>query len=268
MPPGSESATCAEVSANAPSAICKRVAEGRIPWTGPLLLVSARSVFWLTLQSLLALVLFAMHRPAPFRTAGQWWPIYANLCDAGCLLLMRYFTRREGIRLRDLLGPIKLRFGRDIFLGLGLFVFIFPFFMGGGYLAEVLLYGSPAKAPVAYLLQAHSLPIWATVYSLTVWWFIQAPTEELTYRGYVLPRLEALTGRTWIAFLIVGFWWTAQHCMFPFIADWKYLLFRFLDFLPGVAVGLLFYLRTRRLAPFIVAYWPMDIAAAVMTGIH
>ena len=111
------------------------------------------------------------------------------------------------------------------------------------------------------------MPLWATVYGVTVWWMIQAPTEELTYRGYVLPRLEALTGRTWVAFLIVGFWWTAQHCMFPFIPDWKYLMFRFLDFLPGVVVMMLFYLRTRRLAPFIVAHWPMDIAAAVMTAV-
>jgi membrane protease YdiL (CAAX protease family) len=252
---------------NSLASIKARAAAGRISWVGPLLLVCARSVLWLTLQSLLAVFLLALHRPAPFRTAGQWWPVYANLCDFACLIGMRYFTHKEGIRLRDLIGPIRLRYGRDLFLGLALFVFIFPFFIGGGYLAEVLIYGSPANAPIMYLLQAHALPLWATVYSVTVWWMIQAPTEELTYRGYVLPRLEALTGRTWVAFLIVGFWWTAQHCMFPFIPDWKYLMFRFLDFLPGVVVMMLFYLRTRRLAPFIVAHWPMDIAAAVMTAV-
>jgi len=241
---------------------------GRIPWIGPLLLVSGRSVLYLTLQALLALVLFAFHRPAPFRTAGNWWIVYANLCDFGCLIGLRHFTHGEGIRLRELIGPIRLRFGSELFLGLGLLVLIFPFIIGGSYLAQVLLYGSVAKAPAGYLLQAHTLPIWAMVYSVTVWWIIQSPTEEMTYQGYALPRLEALAGRTWIALLIVGFWWAAQHCMFPFVSDWRYLLFRFLAFLPGVLVMMFVYLRIRRLAPLIFAHWPMDIAVSIMTSAH
>ncbi|MGB9029295.1 MAG: CPBP family glutamic-type intramembrane protease [Acidobacteriaceae bacterium] len=268
MSPPPETPRSAAIPFNAPSQIQKRLAAGRIPWTGPLLLVSARTVLWLTLQFLLALVLFALHRPTPLRTAGQWWIIYANLCDLCCLLGLRYFTHKEGIRLRDLIGPIRLRYGRDLFLGLGLLLFIFPFFIGGSYLAQVLLYGSTARAPINYLLQTHTLPLWATVYSLTVWWAIQSATEEMTYNGYALPRLEALTDRTWIAWLMVGFWFAAQHCVIPFVPDWRYLLFRFLAFLSGVLVTLAFYLRIRRLAPLIFAHWPMDIAAAIMTGIH
>lgn len=253
---------------NARSQIEKRMAAGRISWIGPLLLVAARSVLWLTFQCLLALILLALHRPAPFRTAGNWWIIYGTLVDICCLLGMWHFTRREGIRLRDLIGPIHMRGGRDLFFGLGLLAFIFPFFWVGGRLAQVLLYGSVAKAPIAYLLQAHTLPLWATLYSLTAWWIIQSATEEMTYQGYVLPRLQALTGRTWIAVSIVGFWWTAHHCMVPFVPDWRYLLYRFLAFLPGVMVIMLIYLRVCRLAPFIIAHWPMDLMVAIMTGTH
>ena len=106
------------------------------------------------------------------------------------------------------------------------------------------------------------------VYGLALWWMIWSPTEETTYQAYVVPRLQALTGRTWIAFLIVGFCWAAQHCALPFIPDWRFLLFRFLSFLPGVLMLMLIYLRTRRLAPLIVAHWPMDIGAAIMTAIY
>jgi membrane protease YdiL (CAAX protease family) len=83
-----------------------------------------------------------------------------------------------------------------------------------------------------------------------------------------MPRLQALTGRTWIACAIVGFFWTAQHCAVPFVPDWRYTAFRFLAFLPGVLVMMAFYLRTRRLAPLIVAHWPMDITAAIMTAVY
>lgn len=254
------------VSPNALAPIKARVADGCISWTGPLILVVTRPVLFLTIQALLALVLLAMHKPAPWRAAGAWWNVYGTLVDLGCLIGLRYFTRKEGIGLRDLIGPIRMRHWRDVFLGLGYFLLIFPLFIAGGYLMQVLLWGSAAKAPIAYLIQAHSLPLWATAYSLTIWWFISSPTEEATFQGYALPRLQALTGRTWIAATIVGVCWAAQHSVLPFMPDWRFVLYRFFAFLPGVVAMMVIYLRTRRLTPLIFAHWPMDILGAIMTG--
>ncbi len=267
MPPMREDASPVTIPVNSRSRIQERVAAGRIPWIGPLLLVPARTVLWFTFQCLLALVFLTLHRPHPFQTAGNWWMLYGTLSDGCCLLGMSYFTRREGIRLRDLIGPIRLRWGRDLWLGLGLLVLSYPLLIGGGYFATALVYGSTAKVPMELILQLHSLPLWATVYTLTIWWIIQSATEEMTYNGYVLPRLQVLTGRTWTAFVIVGFWWAAQHCMIPFVADWHYVTYRFLMFWP-LMVWMLIYLRIRRLAPFIVAHWPLDLLVAVMTGTH
>jgi hypothetical protein len=266
MLPATEIDSAIPAPVNARSQIEKRLAAGRISWTGPLLLLIARSTLWLALQSSLALVFLALHRPAPFRTAGHWWPLYANFGDLGCLLGMRYFTRKEGIRLRDLIGPIRLRWGSDLFLGLAILAVACPCAMAGSYLTQMLVYGSPAKTPAAFIMQAHALPMWATVYSLTVWWVIQSATEEMTYNGYVLPRLEAVTGRTWIAFSLVGFWWSVQHCMFPFIPDWRYVAYRSLMMVPIVLWCMLVYLRIRRLSPIILAHWPMDLMVAIMTG--
>ncbi len=263
-----ENASTPAILLNARSQIEERMAAGRIPWIGPLLLVAARTVLWFAFQCLLALILFALHHPAPFRTAGNWWMIYGTLSDLCCLLGMWHFTRKEGIQLRDLIGPIRMRRGRDLFLGLGILVLSYPLLIGGGHLAAALVYSSMAKVPLEFILQRHSLPLWATLYSLTVWWIIQSATEEMTYQGYVLPRLQVLSGRTGIAVAIVGFWWAAQHCMVPFIADWHYLAYRFLMFLPLVLVWMPVYLRIRRLAPFIIAHWPMDLAIVIMTGIR
>jgi hypothetical protein len=268
MSPGREIASSVPIPANARSQIEARAAAGLVPWAGPLLLVSARSVLLLTSQGLMALILVALHRPAPWRAAGDWWVVYGTLVDIGCLIGLKHFTRREGIRLRDLLGPVRMRRGHDLFLGLGYFFLIFPFFLGGSYGARLVLYGSTDKTLNSYLLHMHHLPVWATVYSVTLWWMIWSPTEEATYNAYAMPRLQALSGRTWIACAIVGFFWAAQHCALPFIPDWRFIAFRFLAFLPGVLVMMLIYLRTRRLAPLIVAHWPMDITAAIMTAIY
>jgi hypothetical protein len=255
------------IQPNSAVALAARIKAGHISWAGPLLLVFARSILLIASQALVAVILYALHRDSPWREAGYWWTVYGTLVDIGCLVGLRYFTGREGIRLRDLIGPIHLRFGRDLFLGILYFAIIFPFFLVGGFAAQHLLYGSSPLNPGDYIFQPHAMPLWATVYSLSIWWMIWSPTEEATYQGYALPRFKALTGSTFMAFFIVALLWAAQHSALPFILDGRYLLFRFIGFLPGVLVAMTIYWKTRRLSPLIFAHWPMDIGGALMVSL-
>ncbi|MGA9427399.1 MAG: CPBP family glutamic-type intramembrane protease, partial [Terracidiphilus sp.] len=242
-----------------------RVASGRVTWTGPLVLTIGRGFFWMAAQALVALIFLLRHHPSPWHEACYWWSVCFTLGDLTCLALLRHFTRREGIRMRDLVGPVRLRHGRDIFLGLGYYLLAFPFFIVGGYLAQAWFYGHHGISPSAFILNAHALPLWAVIYSFSIYWIIQSATEEATYQAYALPRLEALTGHTWIAFAIVAFWFTAQHCVLGFVPDWRSNIYRFVGFLPGVIVVMAIYVRTRRLAPLILAHWLIDIGAVAMT---
>jgi len=262
-----ETAPSFTIETNSQQAVQMRARAGKIPWMGPLIVMLVRPFLMVVAQGLVALILAALHRVDPWRTAGYWWTVYGTFVDVGCLAAMFWFTRREGIRIRDLFGPVRLRHGRDIFLGLGYFVLIFPLFLIGGTVFHKLLYNQSTVDAGAYLVQPHAMPLWAVIYSLSLWWIIWSATEEATYQGYVLPRMRALTGRTWVAFAIVGFVWAFQHSLLPFVADWRFMLFRTLAFAPGVFALMAIYWRTRRLAPLIVAHWPMDIAGALMTCI-
>lgn len=236
--------------------------QGRITWTGPLLLVTGRSALMFAAQALVALVFAFRGSPTPWRSAAPWWTVYGTLVDLGCLALLWRFTRGEGITLRNLIGSIR---GRDLLLGIGLFLLVFPLFVGGGLLSGLLLYGTLQVDVHPGLVMGRVLPVWAIAYSLTLWWLIWSPTEEMTYQAYALPRIQALSGRAWVAVVVVGFWWALQHSFLPFIPDWRFVIWRFLAFVPGVIALTLIYLRTRRLAPLIVAHWPMDITAVLMT---
>ena len=153
-----------------------------------------------------------------------------------------------------------------MWLGIGCFLLFSPGFVVGGYIGQKLLYGTGVN-PSGFILHAHALPLWATLYSLVIWWPINSAVEEMTYQGYVLPRLEALTGRTWIAFAAVVFWFTIQHCVLGFVPDLRSNLCRFVGFLPGCAIISLIYVRTRRLAPLIVGHWIIDFSAVLMTAV-
>jgi hypothetical protein len=251
--------------ANSQVEINKRLAQGVITWTGPLLLVVARPVLFVLLQGALATVFALLHRPSAWKSAGAWWSVYGTLVDMCCLGLMARFTRKEQISVHDLIGKVRLLWGRDIFAGIGLFFLTFPVFMGGSFVSSLLIYGSWNPQRNLYLLGVRTLPLWGVAYSLAAWWLISAATEEITYQGYVLPRIEALSGHSCVAAVVVIFCWTLQHCALPLVTDLKYLAFRFVAFLPGVTLLTMIYMRIRRLPPMIVAHWPMDLGGVIMT---
>jgi len=243
----------------------RRVQLRQITWLGPLLVMIGRSFFMIVAQALVAAIFWLRGHPSPWNAAAPWWTVYGTLVDVGCLALMVKFIRPEGIRLRDLIGRIRLRWGLDIFLGIACLVVSVLVFGPSGSLSSKLIFGSTRPAMYPGLLAARSLPLWGVIYSLSIFILIWSPTEEMTYNGYVLPRLQVLTGHTWLTVLLVGFWWALQHSFIPFILDWKYVVWRFLFFLPGVVIFSLIYLWIRRLPPLILTHWLMDLMAVLYT---
>jgi hypothetical protein len=128
-----------------------------------------------------------------------------NASRPRCLGLLARFTKREHIGIRDLIGKVRLRGGRDILAGIGLFLLVFPAFMGGSFVSSLLIYGSWDPERNLYLLNVRTLALWGVVYSFAAWWLISAATEETTYQGYVLPRIEALSGHSQDVFIMPHF---------------------------------------------------------------
>jgi membrane protease YdiL (CAAX protease family) len=185
--------------------------------------------------------------------------------DAGCLAILVWLTRREGISLLDLVGLNKKKLLRDVLTGLGCMVVLAPVVMiGGGMLSGLLVYGSIQPALPAEVMTKH-LPLWAALYARMVWWVIWSVTEEMIYTGYALPRLQRLTGgRTALAVAIVGFFWAIQHSFLPFIPDVKVFLYLFVQMVPLVTAIQLLYLKFRRLPPLIVMHWGMDLFSTII----
>jgi len=251
-------------SANSLTQLRLRVADGRLSWLGPLVVVTSRTALILVAQGIFAIVFLLRGSTHPWLAAAPWWTVYGTLVDLGCLALLWRFTRKEGIRMRDLIGPIRMRYGRDVLLTIGILAVMFVLFWFGGWITTRLL--GPYQT-FAGLTDARVLPFWATIYSFSLFWMIWSPTEEMTYNGYALPRLQALGG-TRLSLIVVTFWWTIQHPFLPFILDWRNFVFRFLAFVPGIVALCLIYLRLRRLGPLILAHWTMDIVAILTTLKH
>jgi len=245
---------------NSKRLIQDRASSGQLTWKWPLLIVFARLLFAVVAQSLIAL-LFFRSAPSPYLAAGRWWPVYGILIDLGCFFLVTWRARKEGLRFRDLINFYPSRFSSDFVRGLLYILWFFPLATVGILGSSLLIYGT-LQPPSVY----SPLPAWAAIYSLLVFPVIWGLMEQCTYQGYALPRLEALLPKPGLAVAIVAFGWGIQHIALPLTFDLRFMLFRFLSFLPLAFVMTLIYLRTRRLIPFITAHWAVDMIG-ILTGL-
>jgi uncharacterized protein len=247
---------------NSPEAIQSRLAKGSTPRYGPMLMLFARPALLLLFNRLFLLFLMQLKVPTADVEVRNWSSVYGTLVDFGCLGLLIWLTKREGIRLRDLIGFVKSKLKTDIPLGLGIFVIVFPVtIIGLGRLAMLAAYGTlnPVFPEFTFI---RTLPLLAVLYSRILWWPLWSVTEEMTYDGYALPRLNAITKSPWLSVALVSFFYSIQHC-FLSIAGFQYAFYSFLLFIPLTIALELIYLRIHRLTPLIIGHWLMDLASVL-----
>lgn len=239
------------------------VADRRVPRFAPLLVVVARPILALSAQGLTILLFSLLNVPDPTITVRNWWTVYSTLVDLVCLALLAYLVRREGLRLVDLIGFDRRKLKADLLIGLGIFVVVFPLTVfGGGMLASKLAYGSfQAELPQGAFIR--TLPLLAVLYSRLLWWPIWSFTEELTFQGYALPRLQAITKNRWVSVALVSFFWALQHSFLPWI-NLQHAFYLLITFLPLTILLPIIYMRIRRLSPLILAHWLMDLTSVMV----
>ncbi len=239
--------------------------ELRLSAPAALALLPLRTVLLLAAQGVCALILHAGHDAEPWRHSAQWWTVWGTGADLGCLAMMVVVLHRQGFRLRDLAGGSAQGVPGTIFRGFGWYVVVMPVFLGGFALSSYVVYGGIRPHVDMAILGSRHLPIWGMVYSLTIWWPVWSTTEELTYQTFFLRRLRLAFRSPALAVLAVGFWWALQHSALPFLPDVRYVVWRFLSFLPGVIALMIVYLRTGKIRPLIVAHSLMDFTASAST---
>jgi Type II CAAX prenyl endopeptidase Rce1-like len=245
---------------NSHEALRRRSDSGVLTWHGPALMLLARLALAVGAQAVVAAVFALRSSPTPWHDSEAWLPVYGTLIDAGCLALLWRLTRREGIRLFDLVGFDPTRAARDTLLGLALVPANLAFILGGVYAAGWLLYGT-LKPPYA----SGPLPLPAALYGVLVWPFIWGLTEQLTYNGYLVPRFQVVCRSTSLAVGIVAFVWSLQHSFMPLTFDPEFMLFRLLSPVPNTVFSTLLYLRLRRLLPLAISHALLD-GASVLIG--
>ena len=228
-----------------------------IPW----LMLISRSILFVIAQTLIALFLVLTGAKLAWTEAARWWiflPIFANA--ASILLLIRLF-RAEGQNYFEILRFSRKTMKNDLIWFFASSLIGLPIASAPMNILGSAIFGD-SMIPVNMLFR--SIPDWALVvgllFPLTIG-FAELPT----YFVYSMPRLfanqKSQPALDWAAWLFAVFFLSIQHCFLPFIADWGFILWRGLMYLPfAMYAGMMIKLRPSLMPYFALTHALMDMS--------
>jgi membrane protease YdiL (CAAX protease family) len=186
--------------------------------------------------------------------------LYLGPVNVASLLLLRWALHREGRRIRDLIGFDRARLGRDALWGLLWLMVLYLPFAGAIIGTMFLLYGGEAFTSFervfvpadGYLVMPPALAVVFAVVVVVTFAPLNAPTEELVYRGYAQGGLQESLKWKWLAVVIPAIGFGLQHIFFATTPPGM-LVFAVAFFVWGVGSGLI-YLKQGRLMPLIICH--------------
>lgn len=235
---------------NSQAAIEDKVRKGQIYLQGPLGMLFSRLVLFAVCQAFFAIGFAFSGKAQPWQASIAWWPVSATISNLINLFLLDRMARREGMQFKDLFRVEQHSFWRELLICLGVFVVSAPLSVVPNIALGNLLFGDVNAASALFF---RPLPFAVVlVFSLLLFPITIALTEIPTYYSYAMPRLTALTSRSWGMVILTGFVHAAQHITLPLIFDWRFILWRLLMFLP-FALFLAAVMRWRpRLLPYLM----------------
>ena len=184
--------------------------------------------------------------------------------NVACLILVRTFYRERGVSLRAALGVRKGRVGRDVLWGLLWLVALNLPFVAVVAGTVFALYGSAAPAAFATIFFDPSssvamnpfLLLAVSLVAVVPFMLINAPTEELVFRGY---SLEAIASRWGAAAAVVAtsLAFGVQHTLFA--ATVPGMLVYFIAFTVWGLCAAWIVRKQGRLFPVVIAHWIVNV---------
>jgi membrane protease YdiL (CAAX protease family) len=186
--------------------------------------------------------------------------LYLAPVNIASLLLLRWVLHREGRRVRDLIGFDRARLRRDILWGLLWLMVLYLPFASAIIGTMFLLYGGDAFTSfesvfvpaTGYPVMPQALAIGFAVIVVVTFAPLNAPTEELVYRGYSQGGLSAALDSKWLVVVIPAIGFGLQHIFFAATAPGM-LVFAVAFFIWGLGSGII-YQKQGRLMPLIVCH--------------
>ncbi|MBR1561892.1 MAG: CPBP family intramembrane metalloprotease [Ruminococcus sp.] len=184
---------------------------------------------------------------------SRWWTPAATIVNILTVMLIVFAAKKNGQTYRELINYEKGKTTKKQVVLVTLMILLVG--MGGMYLAGYICYGViPYGAP----MMIAPIPKALALINLVLLPVTTALAEDGMYLGCGVNSIENKLA----AILIPAFFFALQHCYIPTLFDSKYMLYRFISFLPLTIILCAYYHKKRNPLPIMIGHAVIDLATA------
>lgn len=218
---------------------------------------------------LLLLKIFGL--PFQFPYLPEFSNVYFTLVNVLCFCLLYHLLKKEGRSFKDLIDFRRERVVKDISFGLlWLLVLYVPFVLTVMGIMFVL-YGPDLFEHFAtvfagneeiFIFPRPQWLLWVTASISFIFPFLNAPIEELMYRGYAQPLFINHYKKVWVGIIIPAVGFALQHVILA-VSLQGAIIYTAAFFVWGIGSGFIFH-KQKRLFPLIVCHFFVNIVFAIL----
>ena len=185
---------------------------------------------------------------------SNWWSIVASIVNVVTISILIVITNKRGSNYWELVNYQKEKTPPKQIITMVIVILLVG--MVGMYLAGYVCYG---VIPYAAPMMIAPIPLWLAAINVVVLPITTAFAEEGLYLGCGVNQIK----NKYMAIAAPAFFFALQHSFIPTRFDLKYIMYRFLSFLPLTVILCWNYYKKRNPLPIMVGHAIID-AATVM----
>ena len=212
--------------------------------------------YLLPIRSILFILIFAIGTiitKQNLSDISNWWSIVATFVNIVTILILIVVTKKMKSSYWKLINYEKGKTRpKQVFAMIGIILLVG---MAGMYLAGWICYG---VIPYAAPMMIAPIPVAPAVINLIVLPVSTALAEDSLYLGCGVRQFE----NKFVAIIVPAFFFALQHSFIPTLPDVRYIIYRFISFLPLTVILCMHYHKHKNPLPIMIGHAVIDVATA------
>lgn len=180
------------------------------------------------------------------------WSVVASIINILFVLALALITKKQGGYLKLINYEKGKTRPKQVFAMIGIILLVG---MAGMYLAGWICYG---VMPYAAPMMIAPIPVVPAVINLIVLPVSTALAEDSLYLGCGVRQFE----NKFVAIIVPAFFFALQHSFIPTLPDVRYIIYRFISFLPLTVILCMHYHKHKNPLPIMIGHAVIDVATA------
>ena len=216
-----------------------------------------KAALLLPVRSVIFLLIFVAGSAITGKALGSisnWWSVTATIVNLFTVLLIVLYARKTGTTYRSMINYQRGKTTLREIVKVSLIILLVG--IGCMYIAGLICY---QKFPYTAPMMIAPIPKWLAVINIPLLPVTTALAEEGLYLGCGVNQIKNRN----CAIIVPALFFALQHSFIPTLPDAKYMIYRFISFLPLTLILCRYYHRKRDPLPIMIGHALID-AATVM----